>query len=213
MRWWDRHFGGSTRGRVVALLRRGAHTVEELAAKLELTDNAVRAQLATLERDGVVVAAGIRREGTVGKPATIYSIAPASDTLFSSAYAPTLAAVMAELGRRLTAPELRSILRSAGRRLAPESSAKTFKGRVENATRLLAELGADADLVATDEGFDIRSHGCPLSQAVNANPDTCRILEELLAEMTGGRAHEHCDRNSDRPKCAFALSEARTPRR
>ena len=37
MRWWERHFGGSTRGRVVALLRRGPHTIEELAAALELT--------------------------------------------------------------------------------------------------------------------------------------------------------------------------------
>lgn len=209
MRWWDRHFGGSTRGRVVALLRRGARTVEELAGELHLTDNAVRAQLATLERDGVVASAGIRREGTVGKPATLYAIAPASDTLFSAAYAPTLAALLAELGARLSPAELRTILRNAGRRLAPESSARTFAGRVTGAAALLAELGADADLVSTEEGFDIRSHGCPLSQAVNANPHTCRILEQLLAETTGGKAHEHCDRSSDRPKCAFAISEKR----
>jgi predicted ArsR family transcriptional regulator len=209
MRWWERHFGKSTRGRVVALLRRDARTVEELAAELGLTDNAVRAQLATLERDGVVAAAGIRREGTVGKPATLYAIAPESDTLFSAAYAPTLAAVLAELGQRIAPAELRTILRNAGRRLAPESSAKTFKGRVDNAAQLLADLGADADLVATDDGFDIRSHGCPLSQAVNANPHTCRILEQLIAEMTGGRAHEHCDRSSALPRCAFAISEKR----
>ena len=209
MRWWDRHFGSSTRGRVVALLRRGARTVEELAAELGLTDNAVRAQLATLERDGVVAQAGIRREGSVGKPATLFAIAPASDTHFSAAYAPTLAVLLAELGQRLGAAELRAILRNAGRRLAPESSAKTFPGRVAGAAALLAELGADADLVTTDEGYEIRSHGCPLSQAVNANPQTCRILEQLIAEMTGGKAHEHCDRTSNRPKCAFAVSDKR----
>ena len=207
MRWWDRHFGESTRGRVVALLRRGPRTVEELAAELGLTDNAVRAQLATLERDGVVASAGIRREGAVGKPATLYDVAPNSDTIFSAAYAPVLAALMAELGQRLTAPELRSTLRSAGRRLAPEASGRTFKSKVESAAALLADLGADADLVTTDEGFDIRSHGCPLAQAVNANPQSCRILEQLVAEMTGGRAHEHCDRSDSRPRCAFAVTE------
>ena len=205
MRWWERHFGGSTRGRVVALLRRGARTVEEMAAHLELTDNAVRAQLATLERDGVVVATGTRRDGGVGKPATLYATAPASETLFSGAYAPTLAALLAELGDRLTATELRSLLRSTGRRLAPASSAKTFKARVEHAAKLLADLGADADLVATGGGYEIRSYGCPLSQAVNANPDTCRILEQLISEITLGRAQEQCDRNSDRPKCAFVV--------
>lgn len=205
MRWWERHFGASTRGRVVALLRRGPYTVEELAAKLDLTDNAVRAQLATLERDGVVVATGTRRDGTVGKPATLYATAPASDTLFSAAYAPTLAALLAELGDRLTATELRSILRSTGRRLAPAESAKTFKARVENAARLLADLGADADLVAGPDGYEIQSHGCPLSQAVNAHPQTCRIVEQLLSEVTDSHVHEHCDRTSDRPKCAFRI--------
>jgi predicted ArsR family transcriptional regulator len=53
----DRNFFESTRGRVVTLLRRSGRTVEELARELGLTDNGVRAHLATLERDGVVVAA------------------------------------------------------------------------------------------------------------------------------------------------------------
>ena len=199
MRWWERHFGASTRGRVVALLRRGPHTVEELAAKLDLTDNAVRAQLASLERDGVIVAAGQRREGTVGKPATLYATSPASDTIFSTAYAPTLAALIAELGQRLTTAELRTILKGTGRPLAPADSAKTFKARVENAARLLA------DLVARPNGYEVQSHGCPLAQAVNAHPQTCRIVEQLLSEVTDAKVHEHCDRTSDRPKCAFHI--------
>src|SRR5512144_420824 len=102
MAWWQRQFAGTTRGRLVALLRRGQHSVEELAASLGLTDNAVRAQLAALERDGIVRAAGVRHEGTVGKPATLYDVAPESGPLFSSAYAPLLVAMLAELGDRMT---------------------------------------------------------------------------------------------------------------
>jgi predicted ArsR family transcriptional regulator len=75
MRWWEKHFGDSTRGRIVAILRRGWRSVDEIAATLGLTDNAVRAHIATLERDGVVAAAGSRRDGTVGKPATLYGVA------------------------------------------------------------------------------------------------------------------------------------------
>src|SRR6185437_5818409 len=83
MRWWERHFGDSTRGRIVAILRRGWRSVDEIAATLGLTDNAVRAHIATLERDGVVAAAGSRRDGSVGKPATLYGVAEGADTLFS----------------------------------------------------------------------------------------------------------------------------------
>ena len=50
---WDRRFWGSTRGRIILLLRGGSSTVNELAAALGLTDNAVRTQLISLERDGL----------------------------------------------------------------------------------------------------------------------------------------------------------------
>ena len=50
MAWWQRQSDKSTRNRIVALLRRGERSVEELAESLGLTDNAVRAQLSALER-------------------------------------------------------------------------------------------------------------------------------------------------------------------
>jgi predicted ArsR family transcriptional regulator len=50
----------TTRGRVLAHLRRGPTTVEELAQALDLTDNAIRA-LTTLDRDGLVRQTGVRR--------------------------------------------------------------------------------------------------------------------------------------------------------
>src|SRR5687767_4210493 len=80
----DKRFFASTRGRVTALLRHGDRTVEELAQPLGLTDNAVRAHLATLERDGLVRQAGLRR-GT-SKPAYAYALTPAPERLFPKAY-------------------------------------------------------------------------------------------------------------------------------
>ena len=75
MRWWERQIGGSARGRIIALLRRGASTVEELAAELGVTDNAVRAHLQLLEREGLVRATGSRQGPGAGKPATTYELA------------------------------------------------------------------------------------------------------------------------------------------
>ncbi len=207
MRWWDRHFGESTRGRVVALLRRGRRSVDEIAAALDLTDNAVRAQLATLERDGVVAAVGTRREGTVGKPATLYAVAPEAGAIFSDAYAPVLAALVRELGERLPPDVLEAVLRGAGRRLAPAAAVGTLAERVSSAAAFLAELGAEADVVPADGGYDVVSHGCPLAQAVSACPETCGALEALLGEITGARVQERCDRARE-PRCAFAIRVA-----
>src|ERR671928_1702040 len=77
---WDKRFFASTRGRIVALLRRTARTVDELAAALDLTDNAVRAHLATLERDGLVEQQGVRRGA--GKPAAAYALTLEAEHLF-----------------------------------------------------------------------------------------------------------------------------------
>jgi predicted ArsR family transcriptional regulator len=205
MRWWERHFGNSTRGRIVAILRRGWRTVDEIASSLGLTDNAVRAHLATLERDGVVAPTGSRRDGTVGKPATLYGVAEGAETLFSSAYAPALSALIAELASRHP-DEVESVLRGAGRRLGPRSSG-TFAERVGDAAALLSELGADADMIETAEGYAIHGHGCALAMAVSSHPETCCMVEQLLAEVTGGAVRERCDRGQNPPRCAFVLSE------
>lgn len=205
MAWWQRHFAKSTRGRVVALLRRGERSVEELARALDLTDNAVRAQLTVLDRDGVVHAVGTRRDGAVGKPATLYGVGRDTSALFSSAYAPLLASLLTELGERMSPRELQTLLRSAGRRLAPARPAKaTFDERARAGAGVLGELGADADLVRTSEGYEIRGHGCVVADAVTSCPATCRAVEALLSEVTGARVQERCDRSAQ-PRCRFFI--------
>ncbi|MFL5607316.1 MAG: helix-turn-helix transcriptional regulator [Gemmatimonadaceae bacterium] len=205
MAWWQRQFGKSTRGRVVALLRRGDRSVEELAHALGLTDNAVRAQLVVLEREGVVRSVGIRRDGAVGKPATLYGVAPTASSLFSSAYAPMLSALLAVLGERLPPRQLVALLRDAGRRLAPTlPTGATFDDRARASAALLTALGADADLVQTSAGYEIRGHGCVLSDAVATCPATCRAVEELLSNVTGTAVRERCDR-ANQPQCRFVI--------
>ena len=105
----DSRFHDSTRGKIVALLRRGAKTVEELAGDLGLTDNAVRLHLGTLERDGVVAAKGVRRGGGVGKPATEYEIAAAAEPRFSEAYIPFLTTLLASVGEKLGSTDSRLV--------------------------------------------------------------------------------------------------------
>jgi predicted ArsR family transcriptional regulator len=204
--WWHRQFAKTTRGRVATLLRRARLSVEELATAIGITDNAVRVQLSALERDGIVRAAGPRREGNVGKPATLYEIAPAASTVFSTAYAPVLAAVLAEARSRLTPAELRAVLRGAGDRLADGFAASgTFDERVNAACALLADLGADADLSRTADGYELQGFGCPLSTAVESCPETCKVIEQLLSDVTRGKVREVCDR-SDVPRCGFLIT-------
>ena len=210
MRWWETSIGGAVRGRIIGLLRRGERSVEELASELGVTDNAVRAQLQALERHGVVHQARIRREGTVGKPAVMYAIAPDAESLFSSAYAPVLKALLVSLEERLDGPELDAVFREAGRRLADEmtasdgSSPKQLDARGRAAAAILSALGAEIDVERAPEGYVLRGFACPLSDAVRAQPKVCHAMEELVAGVTGAQVRECCDRTGQ-AKCRFEV--------
>ena len=111
----DQKFFEGTRGKVVTLLRRSGRTVEGLARELDLTDNGVRAHLATLERDGIVRQRGSKRHGSGGgKPAYIYELTPEAEGLFSKAYEPVLGRLLDVLSEGLGPEESEALLRGVG---------------------------------------------------------------------------------------------------
>src|SRR4051794_36819114 len=110
-------FHASTRGRILALLRAGQRTVDELAREVGLTDNAVRPHLLALERDGLIRSTGFRRAEGAGKPAVLYDLHPDAEPLLSRAYAPVLGALLEVITETLPTREAHKVLRETGRRL------------------------------------------------------------------------------------------------
>ena len=206
MRWWEQQIGGATRGRLIALIRRGVRTIEELAADLGVTDNAVRAKIQTLEHAGVVRAAGTRQGAGAGKPATLYEIAPDAEASLSSAYPPVLAALLESLAERLPAEDVDHILRDVGRRLSRSdpSARRSLETRVRAAAAMLTSLGAEIDVERTGDGFILRGYACPLSAVVRKEPRACHVVEELVSALVDAPVRECCDRSSS-PRCRFEV--------
>ena len=196
----------TTRERVVTLLRQGDMTVEELAAALGLTDNAVRAHLVSLERDGLVQL-GERRGGRVGKPATSYRISPEVDVLLSKAYLPLLTGLLEALGDQIPAEQLRTLLQEAGNRMAAgiEQPRGDLGRRVQAASQLLNQLGGLSSVEEAEGGFVIRSRGCPVAAAVRERPEVCEAIVAVLADLTGAQVRSCCQRG-DRPSCCFEVA-------
>ena len=185
-------------------------TVDELASAIGVTDNAVRLHLTALERDGLVRAEGVRREGSVGKPATLYAVTPDAQVAFSKAYEPVLSTLLVSLAGRLSGRELTELLRDVGRQLASSatSNKETFEERVEAAAALLESLGAEIDVEPATEtagGYVVRGFACPLSRSVTQCPPLCAAVEELVAGVTRAKVQEHCDR-SGLPRCSFLVT-------
>jgi predicted ArsR family transcriptional regulator len=202
----DRRFSSSTRGQIALLLRRAARTVNELAQQLDLTDNAVRAHLATLERDGLVAQEGLRRGAS--KPSYAYHLTTAGEDLFPKAYGLVLRELLDVMSNRLPPEAITAALRETGARLAaaqPIADAAPA-ARVERAVALLGELGGLAEATPrADGGWTIQGFSCPLAAAVPGHPEVCALAEQLLASVTGLPVSEHCERG-DRPCCRFEVA-------
>jgi predicted ArsR family transcriptional regulator len=206
----DRQFFEGTRGRMVALLRRGGRTVEEMARAVGLTNNGVRAHLATLERDGI-----LRQRGTVrpasggGKPAYVYELTPEAEDLFPKAYEPVLGRLLDVLSEELGPQESEALLRGVGRRMAEGRGAPEggVRARTEEAVAALNELGGLAELEERDGGLLIRGYGCPLAAVTPDHPEACRMVETLIAELVGVSVRERCE-SGVKPRCCFEVALA-----
>ena len=207
---FDKRFFDSTRGQIVTLLRSAPCTVEELAGKLNLTDNAVRAHLATLERDGLVRQSGLRR--ALRKPHFTYVLTEEADKLFPKAYDALLNQLIAVLKTRLEPAEIEDVLREVGRALAADASAGqslSLESRVQTALKVLEAIGGAAEVEQQGDKVVIVSSGCPLAAAVSMHPEVCRLAETLVAEIVKVPVEERCDRTG-RPKCRFELSHEKS---
>ena len=203
----NQRFFASTRGQIITLLRRTSRTVGELAEELSLTDNAIRAHLATLERDGIVQQRGVRRGSS--KPASVYDLTPEAEQLLPKAYDPVLQNILEILDERLPADDVDTLLREAGRRIAvrwkvPSGELRT---RLEAAVEAMNELGGLAECEVVDGHWCIRSYSCPLASVIPRHPCACHLIESLLTEVVGVPMQEHCDRDRT-PRCSFTVAHA-----
>lgn len=199
-------FFTTTRGRVVQLLSREPRSVADLAETLNLTTNAIRASLATLERDGLVRESGKRP--AVRKPETLYALTREAERLFPRAYDLLFNLLIHVMRSRLPQEQVDRILQETGNAVArmqpkPMQSAGLAE-RIAAAIRLLRDLGGLPEAIQEDGKTIIRGDRCPLAWAVREHPDVCKLAEAMLSEVIGEPVHEVCDRNGT-PRCRFEI--------
>lgn len=208
----------SSRNRILRLLRREPRTARELSERIDISPQAVRDQLRSLEREGLAEVARLRRD-TGGKPAREFALTVEGEEAFGKSYALLLRNLLGALHRGLDDDAERSLLEAAARRTAEEAAGPALPdpvspgkidrdelaARLEAAADALNALGGAATVAHGPGGEpEIRSDGCPLSAVVRDEPEACLLAELLVTALTGVEVVEACDR-SGRPRCRFGV--------
>lgn len=200
-------FLASTRGQIVTLLRVGERTVDDLARELDLTDNAVRSQLAALERDGLVEQSGVQRG--VSKPAHLYRLTRDAGQLFGHADGPMLRNLLDTMVAHLPPDDVAEVLDETGRRVASEFPAPSgsLEERVGQSVRLLGDMGGLAETEALDNGYLIRGFSCPFAAAGPGHAAVCRLAASFLSAYIDAPVSPCCvvsDQDAP-PRCRFEV--------
>ena len=206
----DSRFFESTRGKIILQLRTGSKTVNELAAALGLTDNAVRANLLSLERDHLISQSGSVKG--FRKPHFSYALTHEARELFPKAYDSLFNGLIGEFKSKLSAAALVDSLRSIGRRIglrAKQQDGGSLDERLDRSLTVLEELGGSAQVTRSKEKIVIRSEACPFADAVSEHPEVCQVAEAMLQEIVGQPVKEVCDRTG-LPKCCFEITPSPT---
>jgi DeoR family suf operon transcriptional repressor len=166
-----------------AIRRRGAITVDQLAAALDITTSGARQHLAALTDVGLVESSPApRAPGQRGRGELIHHLTDAADPLFPKAYGE----LTNQLLGYLTAEAVDEVfdrrrddrIESARRRLAPRS---TFADRVAELAAILDEDGYLASFEAQDDGsFLVTEHNCAIIAVARQHPHACSSEIEFI---------------------------------
>ena len=195
-----------SRARILSFLREQDSTVRDLATRLGLTNNAVRAHLVTLQKEGLVRHGGLQT-GT-RKPHIVYALTENANHAFPNAYGRLLRAFVAVLAKQLSPQTLMGYLRQLGRELArepaEEAQGKSPTERRRIALNLLVALGGEPSLRTNDGAEFIEGRSCPLAALTGPHPETCVIAQTAISEIIGQPVQQSCVRGP-KPRCRFQI--------
>lgn len=185
----ERKEQGTTRQSILQLLRRhGQMTALELSESLCIGAVGVRQHLATLERDGLVEIAGLRR--SVGRPSHLYMLTAEAESRFPKRYeriALDLIGYIAEVGGEPAINELFARRREAmAHDLRPRLTGLSRADQVAALAEILGEQGYMCEHEQLDDGsFLLIEYNCPVDCIARQHPQLCAQEIQLYEDLIG----------------------------
>lgn len=199
-----------------ALKREGSLSIETLAKRENVTREAVRQQLAVLERDGWVRRRrGGRPKGGIGRPVTAFELTAAAEELFPKAYdalsVELLDAVADQVGPQALEKILRALVESRVKRFEPQLKGLSLEQRVDKLKALYLNEDPFMSVENTADSIRLVERNCPFFGVASRRPALCSVTVNALSRLLDRRVSREERFQSGHGRCAFVVKTDKAP--
>ena len=174
---------------LLALKKHQPLTAKDLAARFELTPNAMRRHLETLEAAGLV--RHTREVRGVGGPVHAFALTGSGEALFPRAYVSVLLDSLESIATEHGPGGVQEFFRRKWTAMAAETAPALAHLPLEERVQLVAELWTSMGYMA-EVGRDettglpvLRKHNCAIRAVAEQYPEVCATEAEFIATVLG----------------------------
>ena len=200
---------------VLLALKRGASSIAELAEPLKVTGEAVRQQLAALERDGWARRRRASRRGKPGRPVALYELTPAAEELFPKAYdalaVELLDAVADKVGPKTLEKILESLVEARVKRLEPALRGLPLEKKLEKLRELYLHDDPFISVEKSGSEYKLVERNCPFFAVASKRPALCSVTVNTMSRLLGRRVAREERFQSGHGRCSFVVKADKAP--
>ncbi|MEQ1601537.1 MAG: HTH domain-containing protein [Methylophilaceae bacterium] len=160
-------------------------SIDEIAAQLEISRNAVNQHLVTLEKQQLVQEAALSSTG--GRPARSYTLTEQGVNHFPKQYAWFCNLLLSEFASELSTEALQQKMWNLGVKLAdslaPQFGHKEPAQKLAALVELMQSLGYQAQLEQLDDQQCIKAVNCVYHDLAQKHPEICQFDQALISTL------------------------------
>ncbi|QPK63348.1 HTH domain-containing protein [Methylomonas sp. LL1] len=178
---------GSRQEQILTLLLNSAAgmSIDEMAAELEISRNAVKQHLVMLEKQQLVREAALTSTG--GRPARSYTLTEQGVNRFPKQYAWFCNLLLNDLAAELSSEALEKMMWNMGvklaQSLAPQFSHKQPDQKLAALVELMQSLGYHAELEPRQGQPSIKAVNCVYHDLAQQHPELCHFDQALISTL------------------------------
>lgn len=199
-----------TQGEILSYLKaQGSTTLSGLADRLNLTREAVRQHLATLQEEGWIQRVGRLKSLSQGRPAAVFALTPAGDHLFPKFYDSLSLEFLDTLADNFGKEAVRTLLTALTDKQVARWETKlrglSLPERIGALTGIYFEQDPYTHVEQDERGYLLVERNCPYLNLALQRPQLCSVTLATLSRLLGVRVRREAKFQEGDRHCAFRV--------